>query len=203
MTVTEFGELVPGKFLVGFSDGSEIRLSLDIVADLSLFKGRELTEEELTRLKSSVKLSSCKERALRIIGAKPMSCSELNDRLIEKGETPENAAECISWLLRLHYLDDAQYAGMLVRHYAAKGYGRQKIKNELYSRGISKELWDEALTEMPETEDTVYELLCRRLKSANPDRAELKRATDSLFRRGFSWDEIKAAVNKYNSEMSE
>ena len=74
MTITELREITQGKFVVGFSDGSEMRLSLDIVADLSLFKGRELTEEEFSRLQSSSKLSSCKERALRIIGARPMSC---------------------------------------------------------------------------------------------------------------------------------
>ncbi len=203
MTITELRETIQGKFVVGFSDGSEMRLSLDIVADLSLFKGRELTEEEFSCLQSSSKLSACKERALRIIGTRPMSCKELFDKLTEKGETPENAAECVAWLIGLHYLDDVLYAGMVVRHYAAKGYGKQKIKNELYSRGISKELWDDAISEMPETDDTVYELLCRKLKSSNPDRVELKKATDALFRRGFSWDEIKAAVNKLNAEMSE
>ena len=203
MTITELRETTQGKFVVGFSDGSEMRLSLDIVADLSLFKGRELTEEEFSRLQSSSKLSSCKERALRIIGARPMSCQELYDKLTDKGEAQENAAECVAWLIRLHYLDDSLYAGMLVRHYAAKGYGKQKIKNELYGRGIPKELWDDALREMPETEDAVYEMLCRRLKSSSPDRAELKKATDALFRRGFSWDEIKTAVNKYNANMSE
>ena len=203
MTITEFRETAQGKFIVGFSDGSEMKLSLDIVADLSLFKGRELSDEEFLHLQSSVKLSSCKERAFRIIGARPMSCKELYDRLLEKGETPENAAACVELLLKLHYLDDAQYAGMIVRHYSSKNYGISKIKNELYSRGISKSLWDEAISEMPETDDTVYNLLCRKLKSSNPDKAELKKATDALFRRGFSWDEIKAAVNKLNTEVSE
>lgn len=203
MTITEFRETAQGKFIVGFSDGSEMKLSLNIVADLSLFKGRELSDEEFSCLQSSVMLSSCKERALRIIGARPMSCKELYDRLLEKGEAPENAAESVAWLTRLHYLDDPQYAGMIVRHYAAKNYGVTKIKNELFSRGISKELWDDAISEMPETEDTVYNLLCRKLKSSNPDKAELKKATDALFRRGFSWDEIKAAVNRLNTEMSE
>ncbi|NCC69005.1 MAG: regulatory protein RecX, partial [Clostridia bacterium] len=119
MTITELREIKQGRFVVGFSDGSEMKMSLDIVADLSLFLGRELSEEEFSKLKSAVTLSSCKERALRIIGARPMSQKELFDRLLEKGETPDNAEECVEWLLKLHYLDDAQYAGMIVRHYAA------------------------------------------------------------------------------------
>lgn len=203
MTITELREIASGKFIVGFSDGSEMKLSLDIVADLSLFRGQELSGEEFSRLFSRAELSKCKERALRIIGARPLSKKELFDRLVEKGETPDNAEECIEWLTNLHYLDDAQYAGMIARHYAAKGYGIQKVKSELYRHGVPKLLWDEAIEEMPETDDKAFDLLCRKLKSEDPDRAELKKATDMLFRRGFTWDEIKAAVNRFNAERSD
>lgn len=200
MIITELRETSAGRFIVGFSDGNEMKASLDVVADLSLYKGRELSDEEFGKLSEAAQLSACKERALRIIGARPMSCKELYDRLVEKGETVDNAEICVQWLLDLHYLDDAQYAGMLVRHYAAKGYGVQRIKNEMYRRGLPKTLWDAALEEMPETDDMVYKLLCRKLKNDAPDRAELKRATDSLYRRGYSWDEIKAAVNRFETE---
>ena len=200
MTITELREIPSGKFIVGFSDGSEMKLSLDIVADLSLYRGRELNDEEFSKLKASAELSSCKERALRIIGARPLSEKELFNKLVEKGEAAENAETSVEWLKKLHYLDDEQYAGMIVRHYAAKGYGVQKIRSELYRHGVPKQLWDEAVAQMPETDDKAFELLCRRLGSDEPDRAELKKATDMLYRRGFSWDEIKAAVNRFKTE---
>lgn len=203
MTITELREIAAGKFTVGFSDGSEMKLSLDIVADLSLFRGQELSEDEFSKLKSRAELSKCKERALRIIGARPLSKKELFDRLVEKGETPDNAEECIEWLTNLHYLDDAQYAGMIVRHYAAKGYGIQKVKSELYRHGVPKSFWDEAIEEMPEMDDKAYDLLCRKLRSDEPDKVEMKKATDALFRRGFTWDEIKAAVNRFCTETSD
>lgn len=200
MTVTELRETSQGHYLIGFSDGSEMRAGESAVADLRLYRGRELDDEEFSRLFAAAALSACKERALRLIGMRPMSCKELYDKLTAKGELPENAAECVAWLLDLHYLDDEQYASMLVRHYAAKGWGAQRIKSEMNRRGVDKKLWDTAFEEMPEMEDTVYSLLCRKLKSDAPDRTELKRATDALFRRGFSWDEIKAAVNKFHIE---
>lgn len=65
-----------------------------------------------------------------------MSVKELTDRLKEKGESPENAEDAAAWLQEMHLLDDAQYAAMCVRHYAAKGYGAGRIRNELYRRGI-------------------------------------------------------------------
>jgi len=200
VTVTELRGNAPKRFLVGFSDGSELKLSLDIVADLSLYNGRVLSEQEYAALKTSAGLSQCKERALRIIGARPLSSKALYDRLLEKGETPENAQETVEWLIRLHYLDDAQYADMVVRHYAGKGYGVQKIKGELFRRGVPKTYWEDALEERPEMDDKVYELLSKRLGGTQPDRAELKKATDALFRRGFTWDEINAAVRRYSAE---
>jgi regulatory protein len=201
-TITELRELPTGRFAVGFSDGSEVKLSADAVADLGLYPGKELSDEALLELASRVSLTKCKERALRIIGARPMSEKELCNRLIEKGETPENAEETVAWMVGLHYLDDEQYAGMVVRHYAAKGYGAQKIKSELYRRGVPRELWETALEERPDDAETVYTLLCRKLRSDTPDRQEMKRATDALFRRGYSWDEISCAVNRFWDEHS-
>ncbi len=56
---------------------------------------------------------------------------------------------------------------------------------------------------MPETEEKIHRLIRSRLKSSNPDRAELKRLVDYLFRRGFTWEEIKSALNRYNFDNEE
>lgn len=203
MTVTEIKAGRGNKFNVSFSDGSELRIGLELIADYSLYNGRILSSEEQRKLIQASQLSACKERALKLIGRRPMSCGGLCEKLVAKGESPENAEASVNWLMELHYLDDMQYAGMLVRHYAAKGYGRQRIKNELYSRGIPKDMWEEALSEMPDTGKTVYSLLCGKLKNRPPDKNEIKKATDALHRRGFSWDEIKSALNRYESEQED
>ena len=202
LQISELKDLGRERFLAVLSDGRETRVSTAMIADLALYSGRELAEEEQEMLFSASALLECKERALRIIGARPMSCKELHKKLLEKGESEEAAESCIEWLLERRYLDDGQYAAMLVRHYNAKGYGIARVKQELYRRGIAKSLWDEALEDMPEMDDKVFELLCRKLKTDAPDRAEMKRATDSLFRRGYSWDEIKTAVNRFNDGVA-
>lgn len=200
MVITELKALGSDSYLAVLSEGEAVKVTTAMIADLSIYSGKELSAEALAELRDASRLAGCKKRALRIIGPRPKSCKELYDRLVEKGEEPRDAAACIQWLLDRHYLDDAQYAAMVVRHCAAKGFGVQRVKNELFRRGIDKVLWDEALEEMPDMEDTVYALLCRRLKTDCPDRTELKKATDALYRRGYSWDEIKAAVNRFRNE---
>lgn len=137
-----------------------------------------------------------KKRALRILERRDVSRKELIDKLTAKGETEEAAQAAADWLTRLGVIDDARYAGMIVRHYAAKGYGKSRIQNELYRHGIEKELWGEALEEYPDQEEVIDKLLRSKLKSTSPDRAELKKATDALLRRGFSWSEISAAKDR-------
>lgn len=202
ITLTDLKQTGPERFLARFDNGEELRTTLAVVTELSLYSGRTLTEDELSAVRDASARSRCRQRALRIIGARAMSVKELTDRLKENGESPENAEDAAQWLLDMRLLDDAQYAAMCVRHYAAKGYGPGKIRNELYRRGIARELWDEALEELPEQDDRIDALLRRKLKSDTPDRAELRKAADYLYRRGFGRDEIHAALARY-SELSE
>ena len=119
----ELKQTAPERFLARFDTGEELRTTLAVVTDFHLRSGKELTSPELDALRAASERSRCRQRALRIIGARAMSVKELTDRLKEKGESPENAEDAAAWLQELHLLDDAQYAAMCVRHYAAKGYG--------------------------------------------------------------------------------
>ena len=200
LTRIELKQTGPEQFLARFDNGEEIRTTLSVVADLNLYSGKSFSPEAFDSLKTASGLSKCKQRALRIIGARPMSTKELFEKKKEKGETPENAEQTVQWLTNLRLLNDAEYAAMCVRHYAAKGYGPGKIRNEFYQRGIPKDLWDDALSTMPEQDDQIDRLLRKKLRSPAPDRNELRKAADFLYRRGFHRDEIQAAIQRYCDE---
>ena len=146
---------------------------------------------------------TAKEKALQLLDRRDYSRAELLRKLAEKDFDEAEATEAVDRLVELGFVDDARYAPIIVRHYAAKGYGAQRVRQELQRRGIPKELWDEAMEQMPQQDDTVDWLLRAKLKSETPDRAELKRASDFLLRKGYGWDEIKAAVARYNSEIED
>ena len=200
LTLIELKQTGPEQFLARFDNGEEIRTTLNVVADLNLYSGKSFSLDAFETVKAVSGLAKCKQRALRIIGARPMSSKELLDRLKEKGETPDNAEQTVQWLLDLRLLNDAEYAAMCMRHYAAKGYGPGKIRNEFYRRGIPKDLWDDALQAMPEQDDQIDRLLRRKLHSPAPERDELRKAADFLYRRGFHRDEIQAAIQRYCDE---
>ena len=97
-------------------------------------------------------------------------------------------------------LDDRQTAAQIVRSGAARGYGAARIRQMLYEKRVPKELWDEALEQLPPQDDAIDLFLQRRFRGKTPDRAEIKRATDALLRRGHSWEDIRRALSRYASE---
>ncbi len=139
-----------------------------------------------------------RQQALKILERRDVSRKMLLDKLTEKGISNTDAEEVADWLCGLGVVNDERYAGLVVRHYAAKGYGRRRIRDELYRRGIDREFWDGALAELPETDDAVDRLLSVRLRGAVSPEA-LQRAQSYLLRRGYSWDEVCAATERYLS----
>lgn len=200
---TKSGAVIPDRFLVGFSDGTTLKATISVITEHHLHTGRVLTDEDYDAACSDAVLTATKQRALRIIGMRPFSSQELYDRLVEKGEEPHNSAAAVAWLCELHLLDDAQYADTVARHYAEKGYGIARIKQELYRRKVPSALWETALEALPTSEDKLDRLLRSKLRSEHPDRKELKKAADALYRRGFSWEEIRAALARYQSERED
>ena len=146
---------------------------------------------------------TAKERAIAMLDRRDYSRRELLKKLIEKGEDPAEAEAVVDRLAEIGFVNDERYSKLVVRHYAAKGYGPGRVRQELQRRGIEKELWDEAMEQMPCQDDTIDRLLRSRLRSGSPDRGEIKKATDALARRGYGWDEIRSALERYNASIEE
>lgn len=131
----------------------------------------------------------------------PHSEKELRDRLTQKGCRAEDIDAVCALCLDYGFLDDGEYAAMIVRHYAAGGYGPGRIKTELTRRGIPRDLWDRALLELPEGTDAIDRLLASKLRGQDPsDRKARDKAAAALFRKGYSWEDIRSALGRYGAE---
>ena len=201
---------VEDRYYVDFDDGTSMRVNTALIAQYSLFTGRKFEDEEFEELRKNAELVSARARAFRILGTRNMSKKEVEKRLIRLGESEQVALETGQWLEDTGVVNDKEYAAMVVRHYAAKGWGMAKIKSEFVRRGIPGELWQEALEQMPETESAIDRLLEAKLQGAERDensgkldRKDVKRACDYLMRRGFNWDEIKSALRRYEERNEE
>lgn len=189
-----------GKLRVRFDGGESLLMLPAAIAELGLYAGMELPDAAMDSIREACGEASAKERAVRIVSAASVTKKELRHRLVQKGETEEHADEAVKWLSELHLLDDRQTAAQIVRNGAARGYGAARIRQMLYEKRVPRELWDEALELLPPQDDAIDLFLQRRFRGNTPDRAEIKRATDALLRRGHSWEDIRRALSRYASE---
>ena len=189
-----------GKLRLRFDNGTSMLVFPAVITELCLYPGVEIPEAAMESLRDTCAEASARERAVRIISAAPVSRRELQSRLVRKGETEEHAQQAVQWLDELHLLDDAEVAAQIVRSGAAKGYGAARIRQMLYEKKIPRELWDDALSQLPPQGNAIDDFLRRRFRGAKPDQKELKRATDALLRRGHSWRDIRSALERYAPE---
>lgn len=201
-TVAALKQTSPERVTVILSSGEEIKSTLNVVTELRLYAGRELDGEALRHLREASALALTKGRALELLSRRAMSEKELYDKLLQKGEDAHNAAACVRWLVDNRFLDDESYASAVARHYAAKGYGEGRIRSELRRRGLARELWDDALEKRPDNQEKIDKYIAARLHDPE-DRDQVRKVSAALFRRGFGWEEIREALQRFHAEAEE
>lgn len=215
-----------GRWLVWLDDASLVRLGEGDVVSLGLYAGKELSDPEGEALAAAGERSKLMERAVGLLSLRPMSRKELLDKLcapprqkrekypydkLDDAPDPEvlqaqreavrERAEAVAdRLAELGLLNDEEYARTVVRHYAAKGYGPRKLRDELYRRGVPREFWGDALEEREPDDSQLDKLARQKLRGAEPTRENLKKVSDYLARRGYGWEEISAALERIRRE---
>ena len=165
--------------------------------------GMDIPDAARASLEAAAGSASAKERAVRILSAATVSRAELEHRLRQKGESPENARQAVEWLAGLSLLDDEAAARQIVRSGTAKGYGAARIRQELTRRGIDRDTAEAAMQTFSPDEAQMLALLEKRLRGDVSDRKEIEKAVAALQRRGFAWNDIKRALETYGSSLPE
>ena len=88
-----------------------------------------------------------------------------------------------------------------MRHYAAKGYGTRKLRDELYRRGVPRDLWDEALAQAQDPAEQLDAFVAKKLAGTAGDRKDIQRVSAALARRGYGWSEINDALRRYDDRL--
>ena len=191
-----------GRYWITFDDSTKLGLYRQTVEDFGLYAGKELSETEIEQLLDAAGQMSAKMRAVRIVSASSVSKKDLEQRLIRKGEDPQQAREAVRWMEDLHLVDDRNTAEQVVHSCIAKGYGLQRAKQALYEKRIPKAYWEEALADYPDQWEKIESFLRSRL-DADSDAKAIKKAMDALIRRGHSYGIIRQVLNELSFETDD
>ena len=188
-----------GRYLVRFSDDSTMRLYRQTVEDFALYTGKELSAGEMEALRAAAGQMSAKMRAVRIVSATGVTQRDLEQRLVHKGEDPDQAKEAVRWMAELDLLDDREVARNVVQKCINRGYGPARAKQMLYEKKVPRQYWEEVLADYPDMEESIADFLRSKL-GADPDEKDKKRAIDAALRRGHNYSQIRRALNSLDMD---
>lgn len=191
--------------------GDKIHISIDneyfmtvdemYFCSLYLKNGQEITREELLNLKSQIEIRRAYNYAVSLLSRRDHSEKELRTKLKAKGFS-QGAEQAIEKLKLSGYVDDERFAALYVRELInLKAFGKKRIEQELYKKGISRDIIREALesTELPE--DRLTDIIRRKYMRYLNDEKGVKKTVNSLLRLGYSYSEIRCALEEINDEL--
>ncbi|MBQ6873670.1 MAG: regulatory protein RecX [Clostridia bacterium] len=162
----------------------------------------EINEEELAQLKSRVNSRRAFNKAIELISRREHSRKEIVTKLTQRGFA-EVAEDVADELERLDYLDDERFAGMYAKELKQrKSMGKRRIAQELYLKGISRDIIEIVTEEINESPvEEIIEIINRKYLRYLGDEKGRTRTVNALVRLGYGYSDIKNALNTVSDEV--
>jgi len=151
------------------------------------------------------------DAALRLLGVRARSRSELRKRLLDKDFAPADVDAVLERLSRQQLLDDADFADEWVRsRHLHAGKGRTALRYELRDKGVEDSVIADALSQIDDDSERsqAAALAERKMASADPEALAdreirdkyLRRLVGMLARRGYggsmAFDVARTAIDR-------
>ena len=178
---------IDGKFAFGVDE--------EVVSRLGLEKGEGLTEQKIKNILIQKSENEAKEVALRFLSFRRRTEKEIKDKLKKKGFDERTIKSTIAKLKDYDLINDSEFATAWVKERLAyKPRGKKLLRQELWKKGIKKDIIDQVTEELCQDEDKsaseLLEKIKKRYKSLEPKVAR-RRMLSLLLRRGFSYEIAK------------
>ncbi len=209
MSGTIIHEVKPLKgHLTGLYSDGELVCCIDseLAAEKNVKPLREYTVDELRELLSESQLRRARSKALYLLEYRDYSARDLASRLRRDREYGDEAIDAaVEYLTEIGAIDDARYAGNMIRHLISrKHYGRRRILQELSAKGIHRDTAEKALSECDLDESAaITELLEGKFSRDLSDEKGIRRTVATLQRYGYEMGDIMGALREYRDRCEE
>lgn len=162
-----------------------------------------LKKQPVRKLAKPNNLEKARAYAFLLLKFRLRSEKELEERLKQKGFSPEQAQETVSFLKEKEFIDDRVFAKKWVASRLRKPLGLRSIRQELVAKGIAKDIIAESLIGAQDgySEKLIVQQLAQKrfARSRGVERLKVRaRVYTYLLRRGFSPDIIKEVLTNHD-----
>ncbi len=198
-TVTEV-RVFRGVARLSFDDAAPLKVRLKHFKALPLAAGDEVDAEEYAARVAEAQRADVYEAALSSLDLCARTRQELRRSLLARGFVSGAVEATLDRLADSGLVDDRRYAERAVEVSAARPVGVYAVRRKLRAKGIAEADAEAALGALDDEQQAqaaqaAARSLLRRYAQlpAREGRAKLSQA---LARRGFSWEAVRAAVDK-------
>ncbi len=201
MLITQIKLTKRGRYSLYTQDGFLCAIDGETLVKYNIKENSNISEFDLTQIVQSSDMRKAKDKALVYISRRSHSSGELYSKLTRVFDA-DTANAAIDEMRRLELVDDENFA----LTYAAQLLKKNKSKNEIIAalrqKGIEKNMALDAFSSLDASEqDACYNVLQKKylnkLESGQKDKV-----IAALMRKGFSYGEIKNALERVSSELS-
>lgn len=169
--------------------GESYRITLYDLEHLGIEEGSEVTEEMIDAINGYVLRLDCIKKAFDFLSYGDLSEKQLREKLSRKFSR-ELAEEVASLFVERGYVDDARLAARYAEtFYEFKNMGIERIRAELFRRGISKENIEDALVKYE------YEDQSERIEQFIRKKYDVSKLNDIKYRRKVYSGTVRAGFN--------
>lgn len=186
---------VDGEFVVGANE--------EVIVALNLRVGQAFDTEQLAAVVRKESTRKARESALRLLGYRDRTRSEIRKRLVGNDFPEDIVDEVVDYLSRAGLLDDGKFSRDWVKSRTlSKPMGRTRLAWELRAKGVDEPKVEEALEALDENAEYQMALSLARKKAEKSDAGDPSfrdKTASFLRRRGFGWDAIARALDEVSS----
>ncbi|ENM5736678.1 recombination regulator RecX [Vibrio mimicus] len=148
-------------------------------------------------------LAACRQSALQLLSRRDHSEYELQQKLALKGHQTEVIGEVVKYCLELGYLSDVRYAASQARQMVHKGYGEQRLRQQLKEKRVAEDVIEQVLAEQTiDWFELAKEVAHKKFKSGiSLERSQYAKQVRYLQYRGFNFDQIRYALQASESDQ--
>ncbi len=189
------------KIHILLDDEYVITTDIDYWAEIFIADGTDISDEDWLELSNKINYRKAFNKCADLLSRRNHSVKELRTKLLKSADIA-SVDKVIDKFTEMGYLDDEKfaydYAEYLLKY---KNFSENHIKQELFYKGIDREIISNVLEDLEvNNEEAIIKIINKSYLNKLKAEGGKDKVIAALMRKGFSYRDIKSALNEIENE---
>lgn len=201
MTVTGIKEITKSRMKIEIDGAFAFVLYKGELRVYGIKEGQEISKKSYQEILEEVLSKRAKLRAMNLLKSRSYTAAQLREKLTAGGYPGQIIEDALAYVVSFGYINDRQYALDFIEYNKGRK-SKSRILADLYKKGISRELIEEAWEDVVgedgrelEKEQALFWMNKKKYASETASLQEKQKMTAFLYRKGFTNETIRSVLS--------